>query len=255
MATSITPHFYPNSVRVPLGILACILIILVFVVMRSLSYPSQFVSAYASVEKGPGVTTDLQKISPLDFNQHLYLVGPVVAAAGQTGTPLFDPENIPVLGPSVFTDSAGAVEVLSHDLPLLADPAAAYVYNEPLHMLGWRTSSSGYTLFAVAKSRSALQELLLKKAGNWKFSVFLYGLILAVLVFSVFWLLNISLLSNVRLRPVQLFIVNLIFLVLYYSVMVLSAYPLLQTLPQILSILALSNLIFIPMALALKPRH
>lgn len=246
---------YPKTIRFPLGFLAFLLIIAVFIVMRSLSYPSQFVSAYMSIEKGPGKTSDLKNISPLDFNQHLYLIGPVISAAGQTGTALFQTDNLPVLQPSIFTDNAGAVEVLSHEMPLTAEPVSAYHYNDSLHILGWRTSSSGYTLFAVSKSREGLLELLLKKAGNWKYTIFSRGLVLALIVFSVFWLLNISLLSNVILRPVQLLIVNLIFLVLYYSVLVLSAYPLTTTLPQTLFILLLANLAFIPLSLAIRSRH
>jgi len=254
MANSVTPRPYPAALRLLLASIAVAMIVGMFSLMTALSKPSQFVRAVQKVAQGPGQASDLQKLSVLDFNYHLYLLGPVISAAGQSSAPLFIPDSTPVLPPSTFTDASGVVEVLAHEVPLTAEPAGTYAFGETLHMLGWRTAGSQYSLFAVSKTHQGLLDLLQKRAANWKSFLFYRGLLLIGLVFVVFWLLNMSVLSTISLRPVQLLIVNLIFLVLYYSVLVLSAYPLLATLPQALMILMLANLVFVSLIWAFRPK-
>jgi hypothetical protein len=254
MMNPLSPHPLSTWLRLLLGIPALALIVAIFIVMANLYKPSQFVHAQHLVEKGPGTTSALKSMPVLDFNQLLYLAGPIQAAAGKQHAQLFHPETEPVLSPAVLTDSTGAVEVLAHTLPLTAEPPQSYFYNETLHLLGWHTTETGFTLFAVAKSRDSLERLLSAKSEHWKRILFTNGLWLAGLVFSAFWLLNMSVLSYVALRLFELLIVNVVFLVLLYSVLLLSAYPLQETWLNTIFILVIANAVFIPLSLLLHPR-
>ncbi len=254
MLNPLTPHALSSGLRLTLGGLALALIVGIFVIMADLYKPSQYVHGQYLVEKGPGRAADLNAMSVLDFNQLLYLVGPIQPAAGGGDAPLFNPGAKPVLSPAVLTDASGAVEVLAHDLPQTAEPPASYRFNETLHLLGWHTTETGLTLFAVGKTRESLEGLLASKSVHWKRVLFYRGLLLAALVFSALWLLNMAVLSYVALRLVHLLIVNVVFLVLFYSVLLLSAYPLSEIWLITLGILLLANLIFIPLSLLLHPR-
>lgn len=231
-------------------------IFLSFVVMQSISDPSQFVNAFRLAEKGPRHSSDLRGLPILDFRRFLYLAGPIQpASVEKRNAPLFSTQSTPVLPPSVFTDAYGAVEILATDsIPLTFGDYSAYRFNAPYHMLGWRTGDSAFRIYALANSQSELLSLLLKKAGDWKSVLFVQGLALILLVFAVFWALNLGMLSNPALGIVQLLIVNVIFLLLYYSVLIISEYPLGATLLPGLGILGLGNLVFIPLSLVFK-RH
>ncbi len=249
MAVSNKPHPYPMLVRLLLGVLALLLIALTFKVMIELSQPSQYINAHAVVQKEPGQARDLMSLGILNFRSYLYLVGPILDAKNEKNKgPLFNPETHPVLTPSVFTDQSGAVEVLSHSLPITPQNPGAYRYGHPLHLLGWRVSESGFRLYAVADSKESLSDILYQRSEHWKSTLFAQGLLLAAVVFAIFWILNIAVLSNPSLHLVQLLIVNLIYLVLFYSVMVLARYPLASTVILTLEILALANLVFFPLS-------
>ncbi len=254
MVENHAPHPYPPAVRFLLAALALLLILGIFANMASLSRPSQYVNALQTVANGPDHAADIHRLPVLDFNRVLYLHGPITSASGESATPLFRLAEQPALSPATFTDDTGSLEILAHNLPLTADPPQEYRFGEPLYFLGWRTLSSAITLFAVAKSQDELVRLLETRTSGWKSALFYQGLLLAGITFTVFWLLNISLLSNISLRWVQLLIVNLVFLILFYSVLLLSSYPLWGTLPQTLLILLLANLIFVPLSLLLRPR-
>jgi hypothetical protein len=245
MRASSLPKQYPRAVRLLLACAAIGLMFATLAVMKTLSLPSQYVNSAKLISQTPNSTTDLARLAILDFSRQLYLVGPITPAAGSLSAPLFSVGSKPALAPAVLTDAAGAVEVLSPDLPLCAEDAAGYHFGETLHLLGWRTGESSFTLFAVARTQPALLSLMQRESPRWRSLLFRQGLLM---IFLIFWSLNLALLSNITLRPVQLLIVNLIFLVLYYSVLVLSAYPLLSTLPQTLGILAIANVVFLPLA-------
>lgn len=256
MTASNKPRPYPMLVRLLLGVLALLFIALTFKVMLALSQPSQYINAHMVVQKEPGLAKDLMNLGILNFRSYLYLVGPILDAKNEKSKgPLFNPEAHPVLRPSVFTDQSGAVEILSHSLPITPQEPGTYRYGHPLHLLGWRVSDSGFRLYAVAESKESLSDILYQRSENWKTTLFAQGLLLAGMVFAIFWLLNIAVLSNPSLQLVQLLIVNLIFLVLFYSVMVLARYPLTSTVIQTLEILALANLVFFPLSLLLSRRR
>jgi len=255
MATT-KPRPYPVIVRLLLGVFSFFLLILTFKVMTALTHPSQYINAYTTVKQGAGRVIDLQKLPILNVNRYLYLVGPILKATNEKSTdPLFKVDTIPVLGPSIFTDQTGAVEVLARHLPLSATNPAEYRYNQPVHMLGWRRADAGFQLYAIAKSQKELLDLLYKASSNWKIILFAQGLLLAGMVFTIFWLLNIALLSNASLQIFQLLIVNLIFLVLFYSVLVLASYPLADTILPTIEILTLANLVFVPLSLILASKR
>jgi hypothetical protein len=254
MAASSALHVYPTYLRLLSGLAGLGLILGSFSVITALTRPSQFVAAAQNAAQKPGLVADLQKLPVLDFTHHLYLYGPISPANGHAG-PLFLPGATPVLAPATFSDASGAVEVLAKSLPQTAEPSGDYQFNEPLHLLGWRTAKNGYTLFALARSQQALQNILRDKSARWHRPLFRQGLWLMAMIFVIFWLLNISLLSTPMLRITQLLFVNLVFLVLYYSVLALSGYDLLSTLPRTLLILVLSNTVFIPLALVFRPKH
>lgn len=253
MPSSSLPRQYPRAVRLLLALVAVVLMFMTLSIMRSLFSPSQFVSSALLVTQTPGSTADLKRLPILNFSRHLYLVGAIVPAAGPGSAPLFSVETKPALAPAVLTDAFGAVEVLSPDLPKCAEDPAGYRFGETLHLLGWRTGESSFTLFALGRTQPTLLALLQRESPNWRSQLFLQGLLLMGLIFLIFWTLNLAILSNITLRPVQLLIVNLIFLVLFYSVLVLSGYPLLETLPQTLGILALANAVFLPLAFLFRP--
>ncbi len=254
--SSVEIKTYPPAVRVILVTTALLLIALTLKVMVAISKPSQYVNAYKVVSRGPQSCLTFKTLPVLDFRKHIYLVGPIVSAdPGDKNAPLFSDAARPLLSPAFFTDDSGAVEVLAHSLPLTAHPAHHYTFDQPLHILGWRTSDNGLRLFVLASSQAELLGLLSQKTSGWKSSLFLQGFWLALLVFTIFWLFNIFLLSNPSLQTVQLLIVNLVFLVLFFSVIVLSEYPLTSTLLPAAGIIATANLIFIPLALLVRRRR
>ncbi|MCD4812762.1 hypothetical protein K8S19_03605 [bacterium] len=244
---------FPIIVRILMTILAIILIALSFKLMKTLSQPSRYINACIVVEKGPGKARNLDDLQIMNINKYLYLQGPIVSAADEKSTKnMFQTNHPPVLDTALFYDETGAVEILSHGLPKTADKYKEYVFNEPLHFIGWRRGDSGLNLFALAKTKDALFDMLYHSSENWKTTLFAQGLLLAVFVFTIFWLFAMALLSNPSLQLVQLLIVNIIFLFLFYSVLILSAYPLLATLLQTIEIVALANLIFVPISYLLK---
>ncbi len=253
---SVEIKLYPPTVRIILIVVALALIALTLRVMTSISKPSQYVNAYKIVSRGPQSCSVFKTLPVLDFRKHIYLAGPIISADPEKkNSPLFSDADRPLLAPAFFTDDSGAVEVLAPSLPLSAQPANHYTFDQPLHLLGWRISDSGLRLFVLAASQAELLGLLAQKNIGWKSSLFLQGFWLALLVFTIFWLFNMFLLSNPSLQPVQLLIVNLVFLVLFFSVIVLSGYPLASTLIPAGGIIAATNLIFIPLALLLGHRH
>ena len=245
---------YPWPLRLVLAVLAVVLIFGLFATMTALSRPSRFVNALQTVRSGASPASAFPELPILNAHRFLYLSGPILSAAGEEGEPLFRPGESPALVPAVFEDNTGAFEVVSHNLPHTASPPESYVFGEPVHFIGWRTSTTALTLFALAREKNELLALLAGMAPNWKITLFLHGLLLAIITFTVFWLLNIALLSNLSLRRVQLFIVNAVFLVLYYSVLVLSSYPLTSTLLETAGILVVANALFVPLSLILRPR-
>lgn len=254
--TKTTPLSYPFSIRLILALLAFVFIGLTFKVMSALTQPSLYVNAIETIKAGPKKAGDIQNPSFLNFKNYLYVVGPVVSASQESNTqPLFSLHDAPALVPSTFTDSTGAVEVLSHKLPLTANPPDQYRFNQSLHLLGWRTKGAGFSLFAVAETKQALLGLLENHAKGWKTTLFVQGLFLALLVFTIFWLMNLSLLSTPYLQNVQLWIVNVVFLLLFYSVLALSGYPLFGTILQTLEILAISNIIFVPLSILISRKR
>ena len=250
------PKIYPSSLRIVFTILGLIVIGFTFHIMSKLSQPSLYVSAIEIVKEGAQSADNIKKLSFLNFKNYLYLHGSIVSATldSEEGK-LFLTDSKPTLLPSTFVDKTGAVEVLAPNLPLAAEPIDAYLYKQSYHILGWRTGSSGFTLFAIGESQQSLLSLLENKSKGWKVTLFVYGFIMSILVFAIFWLLNMSLLSTPYLETVQLFIVNTVFLVLFYSVLFLSGYPLLSTLLQTLEILALSNIIFIPLFIFIQKKE
>jgi hypothetical protein len=58
----------------------------------------------------------------------------------------------------------------------------------------------------------------------------------------------------VRIQGVQVLVVNIIFLIFLYSALLLTGYPLFSTVPYVLLILLLGNLVFVPLALLLSLR-
>ncbi len=254
--SSVEIKSYPPAVRVILVTAALLLIALTLKIMVGLSKPSQYVNAFEVVNRGPQSCSAFKTLPVLDFRKHIYLAGPIVSADPEKKTaPLFSDTELPLLSPAFFTDASGAVEVLAPSLPLTAQPAQHYTFDQPLHMLGWRTSDNGLRLFVLAASQAELLGLLSQKTSGWKSALFLQGFWLALLVFTIFWLFNMFLLSNPSLQPVQLLIVNLVFLVLFFSVIGLSEYPLTSTLIPAAGIIAAANLLFIPLALLVSRRH
>lgn len=245
MVTSSRPKPYPAVARIGLALLALLLIALTFKVMSALSSPSLYLNAYKTATKGPGKTSDLQKLSIFNPNQYLYLVGPVLPASGhKQPEPLFI-ETPGAAGclrtPSVFSDQDGAVEVLAATFPYTEVRPNHYQTNTPYHLLGRKSSQTGIELFMIADSHEGLMRELEERTRRWKQALFFQGLLLAIVVFTIFWLLNIVILSNPALQAVQFFIVNVVFLILFYSVLILSSYPLVETLLLTLAILALAN--------------
>jgi hypothetical protein len=254
MSASTSPRRLQPPLRFFLFLMALLLIGGMAVIMRALFLPSQYLHAYKTVEQGPGHAADLEKLPILSFNHVLYLVGPVSAASGKKHQQLFPGNNRGRFSPSTFSDATGAVEILSEHTPESGTSLGGYFYNEPVHLLGWRTSRSGLTLFMIAQSREDLLGLLTQRSEHWQRVLLIQGLILLALVFVIFWFLNMALLSNVRIRLVQVLVVNIIFLIFLYSALLLTGYPLWGTAPYVLLILLLGNLVFVPMALLLAPR-
>lgn len=240
---------YPWWVRVFLGLIALGLILFTFMIMTALSRPTEYLNSYAAAQKKPGQATDYKNLGVLDFRSFLYLAGPIQDAGDEKSTgPLFRTEIPPAMNPSIFADASGVVEIQAHVLPMSPRAPETYTYNQPLHFLGWRVSETALELFAVAASREELSDMLYSRSENWKKTLFAQGLLLASIVFVVFWLLNLAVLSNPRLQAVQLLIVNLIFLVLFYSVLVLVRYPLASTVLITAGILAAANIVFFPLS-------
>ncbi|NTV52455.1 MAG: hypothetical protein HGA76_05520 [Candidatus Firestonebacteria bacterium] len=252
MCAASSPRSLPAVLRFALLLSALVLIGGMFLIMRALFLPSQFLHAYATVEKGPGKAADLQKLPISGFNNVLYLVGPVNAASGKKGDPLFPTAAISQLAPSTFTDATGAVEVLALGAPESATSLGGYFYNEPVHMLGWRTSRSGFSLFMIAKTKDDLLTVISQRSQHWQKTLLTQGLFLLGLVFVVFWFLNMAVLSNVRIQLAQILVVDVIFLIFLYSALLLTGYPLWGTLPTVLLILLLGNLVFFPLAWLLQ---
>jgi hypothetical protein len=188
-------------------------------------------------------------MSVLGFTNFLYLLGPVNAASGGKPVQLFPAYARPVMAPSTFSDATGAVEVLAQSKPESITSLGGYFYNEPIHMLGWRTSRSGFTLFMVAQNKADLLKIITRKTANWRKTLLLLGLLLLGLVFLLFWFLNMSVLNNVRISQAQVLVVNIIFLIFLYTALLLTGYPLWASLPVVLLILFLGNLVFVPLAL------
>ncbi len=244
---------YAPAVRIILMVAALALIFLTFKVMTGISAPSQYVNAYKVVSRGPQSCAAFENLPIMDFRKFIYLAGPILPANPERkNSPLFSDAAQPLLAPAFFTDASGAVEVLAHTLPLTVQPAHLYSFDQPLHLLGWRISDNGLRLFVLAASQAELLGLLAQKNIGRQFSLCLQGFWLALLVFTIFWLFNMFLLSNPSLQPVQLLIVNLVFLILFFSVIILSEYPLTSTLIPVGGIIVAANLIFIPLALLLK---
>jgi hypothetical protein len=210
--------------------------------------------AYKTVEKGPGRTSDLQNLPILDFNHVLYLVGPITAASGKKHELLFPSGVRPVIAPATFTDATGAVEVLAQGTPESDTSLGGYFFNEPLHLLGWRTTRSGFSLFMVGKTKEDLLKLLTRRSEHWQRAFFFQALILLALVFVIFWFLNMAVLSQSSISLVQVLVVNIIYLIFLYSALLLTRYPLWATLPYVLAILCLGNLLFVPAALVTARR-
>ena len=246
---------YPILVRILLGFIAIFLIALTFRIMVALSQPSQYINAYITVKKGPGRTLDLQKMIVLKHNQYLYLNGPVMSSANEKSTkPMFPEIEKPTLAPSIFTDDFGAVEVLAGLPPESPVALSEYNYNQPVHMLGWRSKDVSFYIFAISPTQAQLLDLLNQRTNNWKTTLFARGFVLAMILFVVFWLLSIALLSNASLQVLQILVVNMVFLVLFFSVLLLASYPLAETLVPIAKIIALANFIFVPLSILVGRR-
>jgi hypothetical protein len=240
---------YPWWLRLVLGLVAVGLILFTFKVMTALSQPTEYLNSYAAVQKKPSQVKEFQNFNILEYRKFLYLVGPIQDAENEKNTgPLFRTDIPPAVNPSTFSDTTGAVEIRAHLLPLTPSDPSSYTYNQPLHFLGWRISETALELFAVAASQAELADLLYARSEHWKRTLFAQGLLLAALVFIVFWLLNLAVLSNPRLQAVQLLLVNLIFLVLFYSVLILVRYPLISTLVVTAGILAAANVVSFPLS-------
>jgi hypothetical protein len=256
MPSTSKPRPYPIVIRILLAFTAIFMIALTFRIMIALTQPSQYINAYATVKKGPGRTLDLQKMTVLNHNQHLYLNGVVLDAADEKSTrPMFPKGDDPKLSPSVFTDKVGAVEVLASIPPESPIELSSYHYNEPVHMLGWRRRDASFFIFAMAPTQAQLLDLMNQQSRNWKSTLFSRGCVLAILLFLAFWLLNIALLSNASLQLFQLLIVNIVFLVLFYSVLLLAAYPLAETFITTVKIVGLANIIFVPLSFLMKRKR
>ena len=225
-----TPRRLPALLRLCLFFAALALIASIFIMMRALFLPSQYLHAYKSVEKGPGHAADLLKMPPLSFNRMLYLVGPVNAASGKKGAQLCPSEGRFVFAPSTFSDATGAVEVLAMGKPESDTSLGGYFYNEPLHLLGWRNTRSGFSLFMIAKNKDDLLKLLTRRSEFWQKNFFIQALLLFGLVFVVFWFVNMAVLCNVRISLAQVLVVNLIFLIfLYCALPTIRYWPLCPT--------------------------
>jgi len=255
MSASSSPRPLPAALRLALFFSAMLLIGGMFIIMRALFLPSQYLHAFKTVEKGPGHAADLQKLPVLGFNQMLYLVGPVSAASGIKHGQLFPFALRTKIAPSTFTDATGAVEILVANSPESTTSLGGYFYDQPLHLLGWRTTNSGYSLFMVAQTKDDLLKLLSQRSENWQKTFFIQGLLLLGLVFVIFWFLNMAVLSNLAIQLVQVLVVDVIFLIFLYSALVLTAYPLFATLPYVLLILVLGNLVFVPTALLFQAQR
>ncbi len=254
MTGSSTPRTLPSVLRFSLLIAALLLIGSIFVIMRALFLPSQYLQAYKAVLNGPSQVSEFKKQPILSFTKLMYLVGPLNSASGQKNGPIFPYRAEPILAPTTFSDATGAVEVLATTYPETRTSITGYMYNQPLHMLGWRISESGYSLFIIGQSKEDVLELLLRASKNWKSTLFIQGLLLLGATFLIFWFLNMAALSNVFIHYIQILIVNVIYLILLFSALVLSGYPLGATLPMLLVILAIGNAVFIPVSMFLKPR-
>ncbi|MEW6517186.1 MAG: hypothetical protein AB1439_09820 [candidate division FCPU426 bacterium] len=240
---------YPWWVRLLLSTIALALLLFTFKVMTALSQPTEYLNSYAAVQKKPGNAKQVQTMGILDYRTFLYLVGPIVAAENEKNNgPLFRSDIPPAMNPATFSDATGAIEIQAHTLPLTPHDPSSYSFNQTLHFLGWRISETALELFAVAASQAELSDLLYSRSEHWKRTLFAQGALLAILVFSIFWLLNLAVLSNPSLQAVQLLLVNLIFLVLFYSVLVLVRYPLASTVLITAGILAAANLVFFPLS-------
>ena len=244
------PRRYPMLLRVTLAALSLLLVLVSLQRIRAMASPSQFVNAYRVVESGPNTAIHLQKLPILNFQKYFYLYGPIEPAdPALKNKPLFNLNTNPALPPALFTDPSATIEIMAHALPYLPRPEDTYYFNRSYHLLGWRTATNGLRVFALADSRLELLNLLLEKSENWKFTLFIQGLILAGLIFSVFLLLNMTFLYNATFGFMQLLIVNLIYLVLYIMVLLIAEYPLKSTLMLSMGIFIAVNLIFVPLAL------
>jgi hypothetical protein len=239
------PRPYPLVIRLLLGLTALVLIAVIFHAMTSLSTGSQFVTAFRAVHQGPGKTGDLKAISGINPNQFLYLKGTIQPASGDKKiAPLFSIRDVGLLPPSVFSDASGAVEIMVNSIPRYSGQLTHFKYNQEVHLLGTRVSRTGFMMFAIADSQEELRQLLLERFNERHRVLFNQGLLMALMVFGVFWLLNIIILSNPAMQIVQFLIVNLVFLVIYYSVLFISGYPLNETIFQSIAILGLANVAF-----------
>ncbi|MBN1595459.1 hypothetical protein JW933_05990 [candidate division FCPU426 bacterium] len=256
MTPLIRPEPYPLLVRIGLGLLAFLLIIFAFQVMLALSQPSEFLNAYSIIQKGPRRAIDIQKLGMLNFKQLLYLSGPLISASNEKSTaPLFNLDKDPLIAPTLYTDESGAVEIVCRQQPLSPKALGAYAYNQPLHILGWRRAEATLWLFAVAATQEELLQLMDKRSNHWRKTLFIQGLVLAFLVFVIFWLLNLILLATPALRLFQLLIVNVVCLILFYSVFLMASYPFAHTLLPTLAILGLANVVFVPLAMLINRKY
>lgn len=252
MTTTVHPG-YPGFVRLLLAGVGIVLIIVTFSIMSHLTIPGVYVKAMEIVKTGPQSANKIDRLSFFNFKNYLYLVGPINSAVSDQETgPLFINDDPSVFTPSTFMDKTGALEILLKKPLFTEGERTAYVYKQPYHLIGWRVGPTGYSLMAIAKSQEGLIDVLTANAKEWKKTLLVYGLILAVIVFSIFWLLNMALLSTPYLETIQLLIVNAVFLVLFYTVLLLAGYPLFSTVIQTLIILVLSNALFIPLSLLIK---
>ncbi len=253
--TNQSPKPLPLLWRLGLALLGLFLITVTLHVMTQLSRPSLYVNALKVVNRGPQQVRGLQSPNYMNYKNLLYLNGPITSATQDNSiAAIFTRTDRPYIEPSLFNDATGAVEILLPKLPLASQPLDSFHYGTPYHLLGYRTGQSRFVLLAIAPTHEELKAMLQAKAKGWQNNLLFYGFILGLLVFVIFWLLNMSLLSTPYLEPVQVLIGNLVFLVLFYSILFLAGYPLLKTLWLSVVLLVGINVLVVPMAFLLRPK-
>ncbi len=254
--TNQSPKPLPLIGRLSLALTGLLFIILALHIMSRLSSPSLYVNALKLVNIGPQQIHGLQTPAYLNYKNLLYLNGTITSASQDNATTaIFTRTDRPYIQPSLFNDTTGAVEIILPEPPLSSKPLDYYHYGTPYHLLGYRSGETDLVLLAIAPTHAGLKALLQTKAKGWKNNLLFYGFILGLLVFVIFWLLNMSLLSTPWLEPVQVLIGNVVFLVLYYSILFLAGYPLIKTLWLTFVLLGGINLLVVPMAFLLRSKN